>query len=231
MNIASLHKTSLIDYPGKISAVIFTSGCNLNCPFCHNPELVNPKLKAFEISENEIFTFLTKRKKIIDAVVITGGEPTIYPDITNFIKKIKKMGFLVKLDTNGTNSEIVKKLLKEKLLDYIAMDIKGPLNKYNQITGKNININDIKESVEIIKKSKIDYEFRTTVVPTLLDKNDFQKIGEWLKGSKNYYFQQFRNTKTLDPDYKNVVPYSDDKLLEFAHIMKKYVKNVGVRGI
>lgn len=231
MNISGLQKTSLVDYPGKISAVIFTSGCNFNCHFCHNPELVNPQFNSFQIQEKELFEFLNKRKKIIDAVVVTGGEPTIYDDLVGFIKKIKTIGFLVKLDTNGTNPELIKKLLKENLIDYIAMDIKGPIDKYSKITGKNVNTDNIQKSVEIIKKSKINYEFRTTVVPTLLDKNDFKKIGEWLNGSKKYYLQQFRNQKTLDPGLRNINPYSEDNLNNFANTIKKYVKNVEIRGI
>jgi len=239
MTIAGLQKTSLIDYPGKISAVIFTSGCNLSCPFCHNPELVNPKLSMFNIHESEIIEFLKKRKKILDGVVITGGEPTIYPDLIDFIKKIKKLNLLIKLDTNGTNPELIKKLIDEKLVDYVAMDIKGPLSKYPEIVAKDVDLQNIKKSVELIKKApreysgqaKIDYEFRTTVIPKYLDKKDFEKIGEWFKGAKNYYLQQYRNTKTLDPDFQHVYPYDESKLQEFAKIMKKYVKDIGIRGI
>jgi pyruvate formate lyase activating enzyme len=231
MNVHGLHKTSLLDYPGKISAVLFTSGCNFNCPFCHNPELINPQLASFEMKEVEILEFLEKRKKILDAIVITGGEPTIQPDLVEFIKKIKKLGYLIKLDTNGTNPKIVKQLLKNKLIDYIAMDIKGTLKKYPNIVCKNINLDDIAQSVELIKKSHIANEFRTTVVPTLHEKKDFVKIGEWLTGAKNYYIQQFRNEKTLNPDFRNITPFTDEKLHEFERIMKKYVKNVGIRGI
>jgi pyruvate formate lyase activating enzyme len=231
MNIAGLQKTSLIDYPGKISAVIFTSGCNFNCHFCHNPELVNPQLNSFQIKEKEIFEFLDKRKKIVDAVVISGGEPTIYEDLIEFIKKLEKQKFLIKLDTNGSNPETIKALLKEKLLDCIAMDIKGPIEKYDIITGKNVNKENIKKSVEIIKSSKVDYEFRTTVIPKYLVSEDFKQIGEWLKGAKKYYLQQFRNSKTLDPDFKNIAPYSEEDLQKFARIMRKYVSEVGIRGM
>lgn len=231
MIIAGLQKTSLIDYPEKISAVIFTSGCNFSCSYCHNPELVNPELSMFQIKNSEIFEFLEKRKKVIDAVVITGGEPTIYPDLIDFIKKIKKLGYLVKLDTNGTNPEVVKSLLDENLLDYIAMDIKGPLDKYERITGKIVDLKNIEKTVALIKKSKIQYEFRTTVSPRDLTKSDFIKIGEWLKGGKNYYLQQFRNTKTLDEALSKIEPYDESKLHEFSLIMKKYVDNVGIRGL
>lgn len=231
MLITGLQKTSLVDFPNKIAAVIFTSSCNFYCGFCHNPELVDPNQKLPEIPEQEILEFLEKRKKILDGVVITGGEPIIYNDLPEFIKKIKKLGLLIKLDTNGTNPEMTKKLLTNKLISYIAMDIKGPLSKYEKITNRSVDLEKIKKSVDLIKKSGIDYEFRTTVVPTLLKKKDFQEIGKWLKGSKNYYLQQFRNQKTLDPKLKNVQPYLEEKLYEFAKIMKKYVKNVAVRGI
>ena len=231
MNIAGLHKTSLLDYPEKVSTVIFTSGCNLSCPFCHNPELVSPQLGAFKIPETEIWDFLKKRKKILDAVVITGGEPTIYPDLIDFIGKIKKMGYLVKLDTNGTNPEMIKKILDTHLLDYIAMDIKGALSDYPRIVGKEINLDNIKKSIDYITKSKIDYEFRTTVVPTLHDKNTFRDIGLLIKNANKYYIQQFRNSKTLSDEFKEITPYSDEKIREFEKIMQKYVKHVGVRGL
>ncbi|MCL5794787.1 MAG: anaerobic ribonucleoside-triphosphate reductase activating protein [Patescibacteria group bacterium] len=231
MFIAGLQKTSLLDYPGKISAIIFTSGCNFKCSFCHNPELVKPNSKITKIPEKDFFDFLNKRKNILDAVVITGGEPTLQNDLVPFIKKIKKLGFLVKLDTNGSSPKIIEQLLKNRLIDYIAMDIKGPLDKYHKITTQKIDLENIKKSVEFIKNCKIDYEFRTTVVPTLLDEQDFAKTGEWLKGTKIYYLQQFRNEKTLNKNLKNTSPYPAKTLRLFANIMKKYVKEVKIRGI
>ncbi|OGD67803.1 anaerobic ribonucleoside-triphosphate reductase activating protein [Candidatus Berkelbacteria bacterium RIFCSPHIGHO2_12_FULL_36_9] len=243
MYISGLQKTSLIDYPENISAVIFTSGCNFNCGFCHNPELVNPKLYLPEIPEYKILDFLRKRKKVLDAVVITGGEPTIYPDLINFIKKIKKLGYLIKLDTNGTNPDIINNLITNNLIDYIAMDIKGPLDKYQEITGCLVDIGKIKQSIQIIKNIRVsprrspresalvDYEFRTTVVPTLHKKENFRSIGKMIKGAKKYYLQQFRPTKTLSPKFKTITPFSQSQLQEFKIIMEKYVKEVEIRGI
>lgn len=231
MNIAGLQKTSLIDYPNKIAAVIFTYGCNFRCGFCYNFELVKPNLKYKKISEKEVFQFFRKRKNILDAVVITGGEPTLQHDLIPFIRKIKKLGFLIKLDTNGSNPEIIQKLLNDKLVDYVAMDIKGPLDKYQKITNTKIDLKKIEKSVEIIKNSKIDYEFRTTIVPTYLDEDDFKKIGEWIKGAKAYYLQQFRPQKTLDKKLKIISPYSEQNLRTFANIMKKSVHEVKIRGL
>jgi len=234
MKIAGLQKTTLIDYPGKIAAVIFTKGCNFRCSFCHNADLVNPSSKVKIISEKEVFDFLKKRREMLEGVVITGGEPTLRPDLINFIKKIKKLDFLVKLDTNGTNPMILKSLINTStypLINYIAMDIKGPLDKYQLITNSKINLENIKKSVEIIKNSGIDYEFRTTVVPTFLDKDDFIKIGKWLKGAKQYYLQQFRNKQTLDKKLLKVSPYTDKKLRQFTKIMKRYIKNAEIRGL
>lgn len=231
MKIAGLQKTTLIDYPEKIAAIIFSFGCNFRCPYCHNKELVESKSKVKLIPEKEIFKFLKKRSGILDAVVITGGEPTLYKDLPDLIRKIKKLGYLVKLDTNGTNPKMIKSLLDDKLADYIAMDIKGPIDKYKRITHHAGDLQNILDSVEIIKNSKIDYEFRTTVVPDLLDKKDFEKIGHWLKGAKKYYLQQFRNTSTLIKSYEKIKPYSVDQLLEFAGIVSKYVKKIDIRGI
>lgn len=231
MDIAGIQKTSLIDYPGKIAAVVFTSGCNFYCHFCHNPELVNPKLKFSEIPEKEVFDFLKKRKNILDGVVITGGEPTMHSDLPEFIKKIRKLGFLVKLDTNGTNPKTLKALIASKLIDYIAMDIKGSVDKYDKIIGVKVNKKDILESIKIIKNSKIDYEFRTTIVPTLHEKADFTKIGKMINNAKKYYLQQFRPEKTLDPKFAQITPFSAGDLQEFARIMNKYVKYAGIRGI
>lgn len=231
MYIAGLQKTSLIDYPTKISTVIFTGGCNFYCPFCHNPELVDPKLKLPPIPEKDFFKFIRKRKKILDAVVITGGEPTLDADLTDFIKRIKQMGYLVKLDTNGSNPSHLSFLISHHLIDYLAMDIKGPLDEYEKITGVKINQKNIRESINLIKKSGLDYEFRTTVVPGLHKDKDFEKMGKILKGSKKFVLQQFRPLKTLDPKYQNIAPYPEEKLHQFAKIMRKYVKEVGIRGI
>ena len=175
MKIANFQKFSLIEYPGKISCIIFTQGCNFNCLYCHNPELIPTNTEKL-IPEEEILKFLEKRKNQIDAVVITGGEPTLQPDLIDFLKKLKNMNFLLKLETNGSKPEIIKKILEYKLLDFITMDIKSPPEKYETITKTKIDFSIINESIEIIKNSKIPFEFRTTLLEKIIDEKDIEKI-------------------------------------------------------
>lgn len=224
MMIGGLHKTSLIDYPGKICAIVFTQGCNFRCPYCHNPELVEPELFQNPIEAEEILFFLKTRIKKLDAVEITGGEPTLQKDLMKFITAIKNMGFLVKLDTNGSNPKIIKKLLNENLIDYIAMDIKAPLKKYTAVTGIKVNINKIKESIYLIKNSEINYEFRTTIVKPLLTKEDLIEISKLIKGADLYVLQKFISSKTLDPDFLTKETYSDKELYIIKRRIEKQVK-------
>ncbi len=242
MLIAGFQKVSLIDYPEKIAAVVFTPGCNFRCPFCHNSELVLINTPGASISEQKIFDYLKTRKGLIDAVVITGGEPTLQKDLIEFIKKIKKLGFLVKLDTNGTNPEITKKLIANRLIDYIAMDIKTSPKKYLKCAKNKLLLDNVLQTIDIIKSIRIHscsidsypfvlYEFRTTVVPGLVEESDFDDIGKLLQGAKNYSLQQFRNEKTLTKSWGRIKPYSPNDLEKFAAIMKKYVKNVTIKNI
>lgn len=255
MKIAGFQKVSLIDYPEKIAAVVFTPGCNFRCPFCHNSELVlfniptnshprggNSVQKVKLIPEAEVFAYLKKRQGLLDAVVITGGEPTLQKDLIDFIKKVKKLGYLVKLDTNGSNPELINRLITNQLIDYVAMDIKTSLDKYSKCAKNKTLIDNVLQSINILKSirahsratdscSLVSYEFRTTVVPGLLEKDDFEKIGTLLQGSKNYSIQQFRNKKTLTNSWTRVKPYSPAELKEFTEIMKKYVKNVMIKNI
>jgi pyruvate formate lyase activating enzyme len=229
MKIGGLQKLTLVDYPNKIAATVFLTGCNFKCGFCHNPSLVNPGKNENQISELEFFNFLKSKQGLVDGICITGGEPTINSDLPKFIQKIKKLNFAIKLDTNGNNPKILQKLIDKKLLSFVAMDIKTSLDKYEKATNTKINLENIKESVEIIKNSKIDYEFRTTVVPGIVDREDIEKIGKWLKGTKKYVLQQFRNQKVLNKEFEKVVPYWDDTLKEFKKILEKYIKNVELR--
>ena len=237
MKIGGLQKLTLVDYPGKVAATVFLIGCNFRCGFCHNPELVNRSGEQIEIAEKEFFEFLKEKQGLIDGVCITGGEPTIYPDLIDFIKKIRSMEFLIKLDTNGSNPEVLEKLFAEKLLDFVAMDIKTSAEKYEKIHpvksrdagSPEAIFNRVKKSVEIIKNSGIDYEFRTTVVPGLVEKEDIEKIGKWLKGAKKIALQQFRNQKVLDEKFKKTQPYSDKAIKEFAKILEKNIKEVEIR--
>lgn len=231
MIFGGLQKTTLIDYPKKVAATVFTVGCNFYCPFCHNPELVNPILikKQPIISEKEVLEFLKERQGMLEALCITGGEPTLQKDLKNFIKKVKKLNYLVKLDTNGSNPFILKELIKEKLVDYVAMDIKAPLEKYHLYT-KGVNFTqEIKHSINILKNSSIDYEFRTTLDPLNLTENDILKIAELIKGAEAYYLQRFKNIKTLSPDYKNIPSFKEEKINQILDKIKPFFKICAVR--
>lgn len=233
MIFGGLQKITLVDYPKKIVATVFTVGCNFYCPFCHNPELVNPELikKQPLISEKEVLNFLNERKGMLEGICITGGEPTLQKDLKNFIKKVKKLGYLVKLDTNGSNPVILKELIKEKLIDYVAMDIKAPLQKYHLYT-KGIDFtNEIEKSIKILMNSFIDYEFRTTLDPLNLKEEDIFQIAEMIKGAKAYFLQRFQDTKTLSSDYKNQSTdyFTEAKIQSILNKIKPFFKICAVR--
>ncbi len=229
MRIGGLQKSSLIDYPGKIATIIFTQGCHFRCHYCHNPELVEPHLFYDPIPEEEIFGFLAKRIGKLDAVTITGGEPTIYPDLPSFMKRIKEMGFLIKLDTNGSNPERLEEIIRNKLVDYLAMDIKTPLLKYQEVINGAFNAEKIKKSIALLMNSDISYEFRTTIVKSLLSPNDILEIGELIKGTPLYALQKFRPTKALNPLFLAEETYSDDEFEEMRRKLLKFVKRCIVR--
>lgn len=233
MLIGGWEKSTLLDYPGKIATTIFTSGCNFNCPFCQNPELVDPKMikKQPRIEEGAFFDFLKLRHGLLDGVCLTGGEPTIQPDLIDFIKKIKNLDFLVKLDTNGSNPGILEQLFKKRLLDFVAMDIKTSLDRYSEATNREIDIKSIQKSIDLIKNSGVEYEFRTTIVPGLVDEREIKRIGRWLKGSKRFVLQQFRIEKTLDSSYQKLKPYSDEKLKELTQLAQSFFDKVDCRGL
>ena len=229
MKFGGLEKFTLIDYPGKVACMVYTIGCNFRCPYCHNPELVDETVENI-IDEKEVLDFLSKRKKILDGIVITGGEPTIHGnELINFIKKVKKLGFLIKLDSNGTDSDILDKLIKEKLVDYIAMDIKSTIEKYSQTVARPTDIKAIRKSIKLLINSKIDYEFRTTVIKSLMPIEDFKEIGEEIKNAKKYFLQKFIPNKILNPQFKKKVSYSNEEFKEIQTIMNKYVKYCGIR--
>lgn len=231
MKIRGFQKFSLIDYPDKISAIIFTPGCTMRCPFCYNPELVwnDPKLPDFK--EKEVLAFLQKRKGKLEALTITGGEPTLQPDLTRFVRAVKNLGYAVKLDTNGSNPALLRKLIEQKLLDFVAMDIKTTWKNYQQLKPK-VDLGKVKESTYLLKDSDRDLatEFRTTVVPRLIDAKVIEMIGRTLQGAKRYALQQYRPEKTLQKDFDSTV-YPEEKLRAFQKIAEKYVEEVEVRGI
>lgn len=228
MFIGGIQKSSLIDYPEKISAIVFTQGCNFRCPYCHNPELLLVKCET-DFTVSHFIDFLKTRIGKLDGVAITGGEPTLHKNLPDFIKQIKELGFCVKLDTNGTNPDMLKNLINGNLIDYIAMDIKAPINKYHQITCSKTNTDKILKSIELLKKSNIDFEFRTTIVKSQLSMNDFEAIGKLIDGTSKYYLQKFLPTKTFNNDFINQTTYSDEDFAKIKGIIEKYVKNVKLR--
>jgi len=231
MTVAGLIKSSLIDYPGKVSAVIFTQGCNFRCGFCHNPDLI-PRSKIpnnkFQITTDETLGFLKTRVGKLDGVVITGGEPTIQPDLVEFIKKIKKLGFLVKLDTNGSAPSVLSNLITEQLIDYIAMDVKNSPEKYQETCGYPFS-GDIGKSIKLIMDSGIDYEFRTTILPAFHDQKSIEELTQRIKGARKYTLQGFRNGNVLDQKLKNAKSFTRAELLGFKKIVEKYVGEVQIR--
>ena len=212
MKAAYLQKTSFIDYPGRISAVVFTQGCNFRCPYCHNPELVVPERYCGTIRIEDIFSFLEKRRGKLDAVVITGGEPTLQADLVPFMQRIRSMGFLVKLDTNGSRPQVLGEMIARGLPDYVAMDIKAPWDKYAFVAGSPVDITDIGASVELIMGSGIPYEFRTTLVRSLLDPDDVMGIGRAIRGASLYVLQRFAASKHVESSYTDMAPMTDDQI-------------------
>jgi pyruvate formate lyase activating enzyme len=236
MQIGGLQKTTLIDYPGKIACTVFLIGCNFRCPFCYSSELVLPEKieRQPKISEKDFFNFLKKRKGLIEGVVICGGEPSLNKELPKFCQKIKKLGYLVKLDTNGSNPKLLGKLIDEKLVDYVAMDIKGPKEKYYKIVGMLEGENEklikkIEKSINILKEGKVDYEFRSTIVPTLHTKEDVIEMAKWIRGAKRYYLQNFRPEKTIDPKFEKIKPYPQEFLLEIQNAIAPFFEVCQVR--
>lgn len=220
MVIKSIQKTTLLDYPGKVACTIFLAGCNMKCSFCHNASLVFNYDKANFLTYEETMDFLESRKGKLDGVCITGGEPTINKDLVDFIKDIKSKGFLIKLDTNGTNPDMLEELIDKKLIDYVAMDIKNSFDKYKDITNIDNNIEDIKRSIEILKNSSIQHEFRTTVI-SIHDKEDLVEIAKFISPSK-YFLQEFRsNEDVINMATKGV---SKEDLKEYMIECNKYTK-------
>lgn len=215
MIIGGLQKLTLIDYPERLACTIFLAGCNFRCPWCYSSELVLPEKIALQpvLGEKYFFDFLKQRKNQLEGVVVCGGEPTINPDLPSFLQKIKKFGYKIKLDTNGSNPTMLENLFQQKLVDYIAMDIKAPREKYSQMIGFEGSSGEyllslMQKSINLLKKDIVDYEFRTTFVPGLLDKQDILAITYWLQPAKRYFLQNFRPDKTLSPNFSSLSPSS-----------------------
>lgn len=226
MKISGLQKLSLVDYPEHTACTIFTSGCNFACPFCHNSSLVQNL--ADEITENKVLEYLIKRKNILDAVCISGGEPTLQKDLLEFINKIKNMGYKIKLDTNGTNFEILKYLIDNKLIDYVAMDIKNSLEKYPLTTNCKVNLDNIKKSIGYLLNSNIEYEFRTTLVQEFHTTEDIENISLLISGAKKYYLQKFVDSDNCIA--RGLHEITKEKVLQFQKILQDKIPQTFLRG-
>ena len=230
IKIGGLQKVTLIDYPGHLAATLFLAGCNFHCGFCHNPDLVEIKSGHEFITDKEILDFLQKRKGLLDAVCISGGEPLLQPDLKDFLSKIKALGYLIKLDTNGFNPVFLKELMANNLINYIAMDIKASIGKYGEVTNVKSDFKNIGESIKIILSGNLPSEFRTTVLPKFHSPEEMEKIGQMIVGAQNYYLQNFRNQKTLDPAFANEPACTDSELEKLKKVALKYVKNCQIRN-
>jgi pyruvate formate lyase activating enzyme len=229
MKIGGFQKVSLIDYPGMICATVFTQGCNFRCPYCHNPELVDPTLFGECQNEDAIIAFLEKRRGKLEAVSITGGEPTLQQDLIAFVKRVRKLKYAVKLDTNGSHPEILQKMVEGGLVDYFAMDIKGPLGKYEALSQVKIDEQSISKSISLIMSSGIPCEFRTTVLKSRLSEQDILEIGHLIKGAGLYVLQEFVPSKTLDRSYIYPDAYDQEELESIKRKLQQSVKRVMIR--
>ncbi|MDD2681285.1 MAG: anaerobic ribonucleoside-triphosphate reductase activating protein [Patescibacteria group bacterium] len=243
MIIGGLEKLTLLDFPDNLAAIVFTKGCNFRCHYCYNPMLVwphRPEALALDekdiekgyplIKEEDLFLFLKERQGKIDGVVITGGEPTLHADLPDFIRRIRSFGYLIKLDTNGTNPEMLQSLINDKLIDYIAMDIKASWEKYGSVVDIPVNLDNLQKSVKIIMSSSLPYEFRTTLVPDLHQAEDIELMGQAIKGANRWYLQKFKpDTGLLDPSYEHKSTFTDQELKELALIGNKFVKKCEAR--
>ena len=230
MNIQGLQKLTLLDYPGRVACTVFLAGCNFRCPFCHNASLVTHIDPANDISREEVLAFLKKRQGILDGVCITGGEPLLSPDLETFMDKVKEMGYLIKLDTNGSNVNRLKYLADRKLIDYVAMDIKNVPEKYGMTIGiKEYNPENVIQSVEYLISGAVPYEFRTTVVREFHKRDDFEETGRWLRGAEKYYLQCFVDSgDVIQPGLR---AYTKDILEQALAIVRKYIPGAQLRGV
>jgi pyruvate formate lyase activating enzyme len=227
--IKGVQKLSLIDYPGKLCATIFLGGCNFRCPYCYNTKLVLEPDSLPGITEREILGLLMERRGFLDGLCVGGGEPTIHRELPQFLYKVKSLGLLVKLDTNGSRPGMLEELLERRLVDYVAMDIKVPLRRYREVVGREIPLSALDRSIKLLRRGQIDYEFRTTVVPGVVSEGDLLEIADFLKGSKRYVIQQFRPVNTLNPFLTEVKPYPKEELQRFREEVFHYFGECKIR--
>lgn len=229
MKLHGLQKMTLLDFPGHVACTVFLGGCDFRCPYCHNFELVDGTAVPL-MEEEEFFSFLSKRKGLLDGVAVTGGEPTIHADLPEFVRRIRSLGFPVKLDTNGYHPDMLRRLLEEKLIDYAAMDIKNSPEKYASTAGREtLDLSPVRESIALLMGSGTDYEFRTTVVDELHDEESFRGIGAWLHGAKRFFLQQFTDRDTVP--FGGLHAPSGEKMRRYARILQADVQEVSLRGV
>ena len=231
MRLKGWVRTSLIDYPDHIATVLFTGGCNFRCPPCHNADLVLRPAEMPDLPLEEVWAFLSRRAGLVDGVVITGGEPTLQGGLIPFLRRVREHGLDVKLDTNGYRPDVLAALLDEGLVDYVAMDVKASLKKLSLLAGRmDLDVVRLERSIALLRDSGCSYEFRTTVVPGLLDEGDVEEIARWVAGAERYVLQQFRPLRTLDPALEMVTPYPLERLQVMAECAGRWVAHVAVRG-
>lgn len=233
MRITGIQKLTLLDYPGAVACTIFTGGCNFRCPFCHNALLVDPERvrEEGELPMEDVMEFLKKRRGVLDGVAITGGEPLLHSDMPEFLRQIKALGYRIKLDTNGSNPELLRQILEEKLVDRVAMDIKNSPELYAETIGRDdIDISAIEKSKDMLLNGDIEYEFRTTVVKGLHTKESLEKAAEWIKGAKEYYLQQFKDSGDLVKG-EGLSAFDGPEMHELCDAVKKFVPAAEVRGV
>jgi pyruvate formate lyase activating enzyme len=231
MHVKGWVKSSLLDFPGRIAASLFCGGCNFRCPNCHNADLVLHPNQLADLDEDEVWGFLEQRRGLLDGVVLSGGEPTLQPDLPVWAVRLRQLGFLVKLDTNGYLPDLLEEVIADRLVDYVAMDVKASLPRYAKAAGIAVDTARISRSISLLLEGQIEYEFRTTVVPGILDEDEIVRIGERIDGARVYYLQQFVPRNTLDPAMLDQRPYPVSRIKTMARLVRPYVETVHVRGI
>ncbi len=230
LRIVGLQKVTLLDFPGAVACTVFTGGCNFRCPFCHNAPLVSEGKSGETLAEGDVFSYLEKRRKILDGVVVSGGEPTVHKDLPELLSRIKSLGFLVKLDTNGSHPGMLRQLMEDGLVDRVAMDIKNGPKQYRQAAGVEVDLQAVEESKRLLMEGRVDYEFRTTLVRGLHTQESVLALAKWIQGAKEYYLQVYQDTgNVLRP--QGLGPFDKRQMLEFAESIKPYVPAVQVRGL
>lgn len=231
MTLAGIQKLTLLDYPGKVACIVFTPGCNFRCPFCHNASLVTHTSDTISLDEGSLFDLLKKRSGVLEGVVITGGEPLLHADLPELMREIKRLGYMVKLDTNGTDPERLSKLIDEHLCDYVAMDVKNPLKDYAAATGLlSVDTVALRRSIDLLISGTVDYEFRTTAVKGIHTRDSIEKIAREIAGARSYFLQTFKDSGDLVAP-RGLSAFSAEEMEDLCEAAKKYLPNVGIRGI